>query len=52
MNELVRNNRVFKSATEFRKAVNEFFAKRPEISHPMIDRNNDNFQILNKVSSS
>jgi len=52
MNEFVRNNRVFKSAAEFRKVINEFFAKWPEISHSMIDRINDNFQILNKVSSS
>lgn len=52
MNEFVRNNRVFKSALEFRQAINEFFTKWPEISHSMIDRINDNFQILNKASSS
>jgi transposase len=52
MNEFVRNNRVFKSAAEFRRVINEFFTKWPGISHSMIDRINDNFQILNKVSSS
>jgi len=52
MNELVRNNRVFKSASEFKRAIDAFFVKWPEISHTMIDRINDNFQILNKASSS
>ncbi|WP_414437816.1 transposase [Candidatus Bealeia paramacronuclearis] len=52
MNECVRNNRVFKSAAEFRKALDEFFAKWPQIASSMVDRINDNFQILNKASSS
>lgn len=52
MNEFVRNNRVFKSAAEFRQAINDFFAKWPEIALSMVDRINDNFQTLNKVSSS
>ncbi len=52
MNEYVRNNRVFKTAAEFRQAINAFFAKWPEIAFSMVDRINDNFQILNKVSSS
>ena len=52
MNEFVRNNRVFKSASEFRQAIDDFFAKWPQIAHSMIDRINDNFQTLNKVSSS
>ena len=52
MNECVRNNRVFKSASEFRKAINEFFDKWPEIELSMVDRINDNFQTFNKVSSS
>lgn len=52
MNEYVRNNRVFKSAAEFREAINEFFAKWPQIACSMVDRINDNFQILNKASSS
>jgi len=51
MTEYVRNNRVFKSAAEFRKVINEFFAKWPKIASSMVDRIN-NFQILNKVSSS
>jgi len=52
MNEFVRNNRVFKSASEFRQAIDDFFAKWPQIAHSMIDRINDNFQTINKVSSS
>lgn len=52
MNEFVRNNRVFKSASEFREAINEFFDKWPEIALSMVDRINDNFQTLNKASSS
>lgn len=52
MNEFVRNNRVFKNAKDFRKAIDDFFAKWPEIAYSMIDRINDNFQIINKVSSS
>lgn len=51
MNEFVRNNRVFKTASEFRRAINNFFSKWPEIAPSMIDRINDNFQILNKVPS-
>ena len=52
MNEFVRNNRVFKNAVEFRKAIDDFFAKWPEIAQSMVDRINDNFQMINKVSSS
>ena len=52
MNEFVRNNRVFKNAVEFRKAIDDFFAKWPEIAQSMVDRINDNFQTINKVSSS
>ena len=52
MNEFVRNNRVFKNAAEFRKAIDDFFAKWPEIAQSMVDRINDNFQTINKVSSS
>lgn len=36
--ERVRNNRVFKSASEFRQAIDDFFAKWPQIAHSMIDR--------------
>lgn len=50
MNDFVRNNRVFKTAAEFRRAIEEFFAKWPQISNSMVDRINDNFQILNKAS--
>lgn len=52
MNEFVRNNRVFKSALEFRQAIDDFFAKWPHIAHSMVDRINDNFQTINKVASS
>ena len=52
MNEYVRNNRVFESAAEFRKTINDFFAKWPKIAFSMVDRINDNFQIINKVSLS
>jgi transposase len=51
MNESVRNNQVFKSALDFRHAIDNFFAQWPQIAHSMIDRINDNFQILNKASS-
>ena len=50
MNEYVRNNRVFKTTAEFRLAINDFFAKWPKLALSMVDRINDNFQILNKVA--
>ena len=47
MNEFVRNNRFFKTAQEFRKAILEFFETTwPQISLKMIDRINDSFQII------
>jgi transposase len=53
MNEYVRNNRFFTSAKEFREAILDFFRNTwPRIAHLMIDRINDNFAILNPVSSS
>ncbi|MEB3702211.1 IS630 family transposase domain protein [Candidatus Bealeia paramacronuclearis] len=52
MNEYVRNNRVFQSAAEFRDAIDAFFATWPQIAISMVDLINDNFQILNKASSS
>lgn len=52
MNEFVRNNRVFKNASEFRQAIDDFFAKWPQIAHSMVNRINDNFQTINKVASS
>ncbi len=53
MNEYTRNNRVFKTAVEFKSTIHDFFfIKWPEISQSMVDRINDNFQTLNKASSS
>jgi transposase len=53
MNEHVRNNRFFKSAADFRAAIQEFFATTwPQIAGSMVDRVNDNFQTLKPVSSS
>ena len=50
MNENVRNNRVFESAHEFREAILNFFTKTwAQISHSMLDRINDNFQILKQA---
>lgn len=47
MNEYVRNNRFFESAKEFRFEIMDFFAITwPKIAHSMVDRINDNFQIL------
>jgi transposase len=50
MNEYTRNNRVFKSVSEFKKALDDFFTSWPQIAHTMIDRINDNFQTFNKVA--
>lgn len=53
MSGFTRNNRVFKTATEFKKTINDFFCITwPEISHSMVERINDNFQTFNKVPSS
>ena len=47
MNEYARNNRFFQTAKEFRKAVLEFFEITwPRIAHDMVDRINDNFQVV------
>lgn len=52
MNEQTRNNRVFKNAQDFRKAILEFFTHTwPKIALSMTDRINDNFQVINKVPS-
>ena len=52
MNEHVRNNKFFASAKEFRKAIVDFFAVTwPQIASSLVDRINDNFQILKQVSS-
>jgi transposase len=51
MNESVRNNRFFKSATEFKEEIMDFFHIRwPKIAHNMVDRINDNFQTLKQVA--
>lgn len=53
MNEFVRNNRVFQTVKEFRKAIKDFFhVTWQEISHSMVDRITDNFQIVKQASSS
>jgi len=47
MNERVRNNRFFKDAKDFKEAINGFFDHiLPRIGNDLIDRINDNFQIL------
>lgn len=47
MNEHVRNNRFFKSATDFKDAINEFFDSiLPSIGNSLDGRINDNFQML------
>lgn len=52
MNEFARNNRVFKTVADFRKALDDFIVIWPKIASSMVDRINDNFQVFNKVSSS
>ena len=52
MNEYTRNNKFFTSAKQFRKEIMNFFEVTwPKISLSMRDRINDNFEILNPVSS-
>lgn len=52
MNEEVRDNRVFKSAKEFRESISDFFHTiLPEISHTLRGRINDNFQTIQPASS-
>jgi transposase len=51
MNEHARNNRFFKSAGEFKKEIMNFFdVTWPQIAQDMVDRINDNFQILKQAS--
>ena len=53
MNEHVRDNRVFQSAKEFRTSIKNFFdVTWREISHTMVDRITDNFEIIKQASSS
>jgi transposase len=50
--EHVSNNKYYASGKEFKAAVLNFFNKTlPDISHTLVDRINDNFQILNSVPS-
>lgn len=47
MNELVRNNRFFKGAKDFKEAINGFFDDiLPSIGNSLDGRINDNFQVL------
>lgn len=47
MNEKVRNNRFFKGAKDFKKAINHFFDDiLPSIGNDLSGRINDNFQTL------
>ena len=51
MNERVRNNQFFQSAAEFKEAIMDFFGITwPQIAQDMIDRINDNFQIVKQAS--
>ena len=49
MNERIRNNCYFHSTTEFKGAVIDFFETTwDKIATSMVDKINDNFQILNR----
>jgi transposase len=51
MNEHARNNRYFQTAAEFKKAIMDFFEITwDKIAFSMIDRINDNFQVLKQAS--
>tara|TARA_B100000579_G_C22711708_1_gene794908 strand:+ start:81 stop:1109 length:1029 start_codon:yes stop_codon:yes gene_type:complete len=51
MNELVRNNRYFATAKEFRRQINDFFKHTlPLIGDTLNGRINDNFQMLKTAS--
>jgi len=46
MNEKVRNNRLFKSAKDFRSAIEKFFGEiLPVIGTSLKSRINDNFHV-------
>jgi transposase len=52
-NEYTRNNRYFKTASEFRSCINAFFEKTwPNIAESMRSRITDNFQTFAKSNSS
>ena len=47
MNEYARNNRFFKSAKDFREALYDFLKNTmPSIADSLVDRINDNFQVI------
>lgn len=53
MNKEVRNNRYFGTAKEFREEILAFFRERlPALAGALSRRINDNFQTLEKASSS
>ena len=52
MNESCRNNVFFSSAKEFRQAISDFFDKKiPKIRDQLRSRINDDFQVINPVTS-
>ena len=51
MTDYVRNNKVFRSAKEFRQEIVDFFKVTwPKIAMSMTGRINDNFQVLKQAS--
>lgn len=51
MNEHVRNNEYFATAKEFRQKINQFLDETlPRIGASLVNRINDNFQMLNPAS--
>lgn len=53
LNEVVRNNRYFATAKDFREAIKGFFDQTlPEMAESLAGRINDNFQTLKNASSS
>ena len=52
MNEYVRNNKFFKTASEFREKILHFFNNTwSKIAESMVDRINDNFEQINSAFS-
>jgi hypothetical protein len=53
MNEVARDNVFISSAKMFRDAINDFFVvTQPKIALSLSGRINDNFQLINPVTSS
>ena len=51
MNEYARNNKYFATAKEFRQKINHFLCETlPEIGDSLINRINDNFEMLKSAS--